>query len=64
MNLVQGDYYLDGPVHLKSGISLLGVVSEDSPYNTALYLHGSGTGADGIINADGVEGVVVSKPCP
>lgn len=55
-----GDYYLDGPVYLKSGISLLGVFSEDSPFETALSTHGSGTGADGVIVADGVSGVVVS----
>eukprot|EP00904_Undaria_pinnatifida_P002876 jgi/Undpi1/1258/HiC_scaffold_109.g14172.m1 len=57
--LVEGDYYLDGPVFLKSGISLVGESGEGSPYNTELNLHGSGTGADGVINADSIEGAVV-----
>lgn len=55
-----GDYYLDGPVLLKNGISLVGIVSEDSPFNTAFFVHGSGTGADGVIIADGVSGALVS----
>ena len=57
---MKGDYYLDGPVFLKSGISLVGESGEGSPYNTELNLHGSGTGADGVINADSIEGAVVS----
>lgn len=57
-----GDYYLDGPVFLKSGVSLLGVFSEDdSPYETHFNMHGSSTGADGVINADGVSDAVVSS---
>ena len=59
VNLVSGDYYLDGPVFLKSGISLVGIVSDDAP-GTGLNLHGSGTGADGVVNADGVSGALVS----
>lgn len=56
-----GKYYLDGPVFLKSNVSLLGRWSEGaSPYETQLEMHGSSTGADGLINADGVSGVVVS----
>ena len=56
-----GDYYLDGPVFLKSGVSLIGDWSEDdSPYETQFHVHGSGTGADGVINADGVSGAYVS----
>lgn len=54
-----GDYYLDGPVLLKSGIKLVGIVSEDSPFNTAFFVHGSGTGADGVIIADGVSDALV-----
>lgn len=59
-NLVTGDYYLDGPVFLKIGVSLVGIVSKDSPVNTAFFVHGSGIGADGVINADGVSGALVS----
>lgn len=61
--MVMGDYYLDGPVYLKSGVDLRGVWSEDdSPYETRFYLHGDPTsGPDGIINADGVTGVDVRK---
>ena len=57
---MEGDYYLDGPVFLKSGISLVGESGEDAPYYTELNLYGSGTGADGVINADGIEGAMVS----
>ena len=61
VNLEMGDYYLDGPVFLKSGVSLIGDWSEDdSPYETVFHVHGSGTGADGVINADGVSGAYVS----
>lgn len=61
VNLKMGDYYLDGPVFLKTGIHLNGRWSEDdSPYETQFHMHGSGTGADGVINADGVLGVIVS----
>lgn len=67
VNLIMGDYYLDGPVFLKSGIHLNGIWSEDdSPYETQFSMHGSGTGADGVINADGVSGAMVSfrtHPC-
>eukprot|EP00904_Undaria_pinnatifida_P006174 jgi/Undpi1/2687/HiC_scaffold_14.g06065.m1 len=60
VNLEMGDYYLDGPVFLKSGVSLIGDWSEDdSPYETQFHVHGSGTGADGVINADGVSGAYV-----
>lgn len=56
-----GDYYLNGPVFLKTGVSLLGTFSEDdSPYQTQFNMHGSGTGADGVINAIGVSGALVS----
>lgn len=64
VNLVMGDYYLDGPVLLKSGISLVGIVSEDSPFITALSVHGTGTGSDGVIVADGVSGALVSTIRP
>lgn len=61
--MVMGDYYLDGPVFLKSGVNLLGVWSEDdSPYETAFIMHGSGTGADGVINAHGVSDILVRTP--
>ena len=59
MNLVSGNYYLDGPVFLKSGIILVGIVGDDAPFSI-FYVHGSGTGADGVINADGVSGALVS----
>ena len=52
---------MDGPVFLKSGITLLGErVDGGDSYATYFRMHGSGTGADGIINADGVLGALVS----
>lgn len=61
VNLVMGDYYSDGPVFLKTDVNLLGRWSEDdSPYETQFHMHGSSTGADGVINADGVARSVVS----
>ena len=60
-----GDYYLDGPVFLKTGIHLNGRWSEDdSPFETRFRMHGSGTGADGVINADGVSDAFVSTYLP
>ena len=46
---------------LKSGITLLGErVDGGDSYATYFRMHGSGTGADGIINADGVLDASVS----
>ena len=46
---------------LKSGITLRGKrVDGGDFYATYLRMHGSGTGADGVINADGVLGALVS----
>ena len=50
---------MDGPVFLKSGINLVGIVSDDTP-GTTVYVRESGSGADGVINADGVSGALVS----
>ena len=58
VNLKEGDYHLDGPVFLKTGIHLNGISRESD--RTGFNMHGSGTGADGIINADGVSGALVS----
>lgn len=47
MKLEAGDYYLDGPLFLKSGVSLMGDYSEDdAPYTTKFRMHGSGTGPE------------------
>lgn len=62
VNLVMGEYYMDGPIFLKSGVDLLGTWSEDdAPYETEFILHGDATvaGTDGVINADGVTDVQV-----
>lgn len=59
--LMRGDYYIDGPVFLKSGVRLRGRRSEDGDsIDTWFHLHGSGTGADGMITIDGVSGALVS----
>ena len=60
MNLITCDFYVDGPVLLKSGIRLVGKRRESSPSFTDLIVHGSGTSEDGIIVADGVSGALVS----
>lgn len=53
-----GDFYLDGPVFLKSGVNLRGD-SNSEEGSTEFIMHGSGTGADGVINAIGVSGALV-----
>lgn len=58
VNLLPGGFYVDGPVFLKSGISLVGLDFETG--SVRLLVHGSGTGADGIIVAEGVSGASVS----
>lgn len=61
VELVQGEYFLDGPVFLKSGVDLLGTFSEDSPFQTEFIIHVDGTpiGVDGVVNADEVTDVLV-----
>ncbi|CAM9301088.1 unnamed protein product, partial [Laminaria digitata] len=58
VSLTWGNYYLDGPVLLKSGVTVVGEFSDEgSVYWTRLNIQEGATGADGIINTDGVTDV-------
>lgn len=63
INFRQGDYYLDGPIFLKSGVTLGGGFSDDSPRWPYLRRYdGPNTGntaEDAIIVADGATGAEV-----
>lgn len=39
VKLLTGDYFVDGPLFLKSGVSFDGSVSDDSPNHTYLELY-------------------------
>eukprot|EP00904_Undaria_pinnatifida_P008259 jgi/Undpi1/4563/HiC_scaffold_18.g07917.m1 len=59
ITLKKGDYFIDGPVFLKSGVTLDGEYSDDSPNWTTFLLYEDSntvqTGEDAIMVIDGVE---------
>ncbi|CAM9220801.1 unnamed protein product [Pylaiella littoralis] len=63
LNLRTGDHYVDGPVFLKSGVTISGRISGDSPnYTTFILYDGDNNGKtseDAMLVIDGVVGGVV-----
>lgn len=63
INFQRGDYYLDGPIYLKSGVTLGGGFSDDAPRWPFLQLYddpnSGNTVEDAIIVVDGATGAEV-----
>lgn len=64
INLSNGDYFLDGPIFVKSGVIINGGYSDDAPnYPFFQFYNGpnsESTGEDAMIVIDGVTGAEVS----
>ncbi len=65
LNVQKGDFFVDGPLFLKSGVSFSGTWSDDSPNYTKFKLYpgenNGNTTEDAIFVVDGGRGGVVSS---
>lgn len=63
-----GDHYVDGPIFIKSGVTLSGSWIDESPTFSFLYVYGDSssinTGEDGIIVIDGAIDAEVNIAAP